>query len=82
MQVFGRGTGEAGVSYLRVGVGASDMNDHVFTYGDIGPGASDPSLAYFTLAEDEADLIPVLKEVLGISPGLRFGLHPGVRHPG
>lgn len=69
-EVFGRGPGEDGVSYLRVSIGSSDMNDHVFTYDDMPAGETDPGLKHFSLAEDETDLIPVLKEVLGVSPAL------------
>jgi glucosylceramidase len=52
------------------------MNDHVFTYDDVQAGQTDPSLAHFSLAEDEADLIPVLKEVLAIAPGLQILASP------
>src|SRR5258707_5634838 len=31
-ELFSRGPNAVGVSYLRVSIGASDMNDHVFTY--------------------------------------------------
>lgn len=69
-EIFGRGPGQDGVSYLRVSIGASDMNDHVFTYDDTPAGTTDPALQHFTLAEDEKDLIPVLREILTISPRL------------
>lgn len=74
--IFGRGPGENGVSYLRVSIGSSDMNDHVFTYDDMPAGETDPGLKHFTLAEDEADLMPVLKEILGLSPGLQILASP------
>ncbi len=58
------------LSYLRVSIGASDMNDHVYSYDDMPPGESDPSLKSFSLEPDRADVIPVLKEVLTIDPGI------------
>ncbi len=61
-----------GISYLRVSIGASDMNDRVFSYDDLPAGQTDLSLAHFTLAHDEADVIPVLKEALAINPKLRI----------
>jgi glucosylceramidase len=57
-----------GVSYLRVSIGSSDMNDHVFSYDDMPKGEKDPELAKFSLAPDRADVIPVLKEILAINP--------------
>lgn len=75
-KIFGQHPGEAAVSYLRVSIGSSDMNDHVFTYDDMPAGQTDPTLTHFTLAEDEKDLIPVLKEVLAISPHLQILASP------
>lgn len=71
-KIFGHGPDDAAVSYIRVSIGASDMNDHVFTYDDVPTGQTDPSLMHFSLAEDETDLIPVLKEILAISPKLQI----------
>ena len=67
-QVFSTEGNGIGVSYLRVSIGASDMNDHVFSYDDVGKGETDPSLAKFSLAQDRLDVIPVLKEILAINP--------------
>jgi glucosylceramidase len=61
-----------GVSYLRVSIGASDMNDHVFSYDDLPEGQTDPTLAKFNLGPDLKDVIPVLKEVLAINPKIKI----------
>jgi glucosylceramidase len=61
-----------GVSYLRVSIGSSDMNDHVFSYDDMPKGETDPDLARFSLAADRADVIPALKEILAINPGIKI----------
>ena len=58
-----------GVSYLRLSIGASDLSDRVFTYDDV---AGDVSLAQFSLAPDRTDLIPVLKQILAINPGIKI----------
>ncbi len=77
-ELFGNGPGEIGTSYIRVSVGASDMNDHVYTYDDMPAGDADPDLKNFSLAPDRADVVPVLKEsVLGEVPAG----HEGRRHP-
>lgn len=61
-----------GVSYLRVSIGASDMNDHVYTYDDMPAGQKDADLSKFTLKEDQAAVIPVLKQVLAIDPKIKI----------
>lgn len=68
VEMFGRGNGGMGVSWLRVSIGSSDMDGHVFTYDD-QPNA-DPALAHFSLAPDEQALIPTLREILSIAPRL------------
>lgn len=65
-----------GVSYLRVSVGASDLEERVFSYDDLPPGRTDPALAKFSLDPDRKNLIPVLKEILAIAPELRIMATP------
>lgn len=57
-----------GVSYLRLSIGASDLNEKVFSYDDLPEGQTDTAMAHFDLGPDRADVIPVLKEILGINP--------------
>jgi glucosylceramidase len=61
-----------GVSYLRVSIGASDLDAEVFSYDDLPAGQTDPNLAHFSLAPDRQHLIPVLKEILAINPHLKL----------
>jgi glucosylceramidase len=61
-----------GVSYLRVSIGASDLDDHVFSYNDLPSGQTDASLTKFSLEEDKKHLIPVLKEIIAISPEIKI----------
>ncbi len=68
--LFGSAPGQRNMSYIRVSVGASDMNESVYTYDDMPEGAKDPALAHFSLSPDEAYVIPVLKEILAIHPSL------------
>lgn len=56
------------VSYLRVSIGSSDMNDHPYTYDEMPPGQTDPGLTHFSLGVDRQTVIPVLKEILRIDP--------------
>ena len=65
-----------GVSYIRVSVGASDMNDHVYSYDDMPEGQTDPGMTKFSLAPDREDVIPVLKEILAINPKIKILASP------
>jgi glucosylceramidase len=62
----------AGLSHLRVSIGSSDMNEHVFTYDEMPPGETDPELKYFSLGEDLKDVVPVLEEILKIDPTIEI----------
>lgn len=57
-----------GISYLRVSIGSSDLDPHVFSYNDLPPGETDPEMQRFSLDPDRAYLIPVLQEILEIAP--------------
>jgi len=65
-----------GVSYLRISVGSSDLDDHVFSYDDLPAGETDPQLKKFSLAADETNLIPVLKQILAINPKIKILISP------
>jgi O-glycosyl hydrolase len=60
------------ISYLRVSMGASDMNARVYSYDDVPAGATDVDLAKFSLDPDRADVIPALKQILAINPNLEI----------
>jgi glucosylceramidase len=65
-----------GISYLRISVGASDLDDHVFSYNDLPNGQTDLSLQNFSLDKDRKNLIPILKEILVINPHIRIMASP------
>jgi glucosylceramidase len=71
-ELFGTAGKDIGISYLRVSIGASDLNDHVFTYDDMPAGQTDPEMAKFSLDQDRADVIPVLKEILKVNPKIKI----------
>src|ERR1700733_7675025 len=70
--LFTTGDNGIGVSYLRVSIGSSDMNERVFSYDDLPPGQTDVEMAKFNLGPDRADVIPVLKEILAIRPEIKI----------
>jgi glucosylceramidase len=71
-ELFGTNNQEIGVSYLRLSIGASDLDAQVFSYDDLPAGQTDPQLSHFSLAPDEQHLIPVLKEILAINPAIKL----------
>jgi glucosylceramidase len=71
-ELFSADSGAIGISYLRVSIGSSDLNASVFSYDDMPPGQVDPELQNFTLGIDTVNLIPVLKQILAISPSIKI----------
>jgi glucosylceramidase len=65
-----------GGSYLRVSIGASDLNDHAFSYDDLPPGQTDTAMEQFDLGPDKQDVIPVLQEIVRINPTIRILASP------
>lgn len=61
-----------GVSYLRVSIGASDLDAEVFSYNDLPDGETDENLTKFSIEKDKENLIPVLKEILAINPDIKI----------
>jgi glucosylceramidase len=61
-----------GVSYIRLSIGASDLNSFVFSYDDLKKGETDFELKKFNLAQDYNDVIPVMKEILAINPAVKI----------
>jgi glucosylceramidase len=61
-----------GISYLRISIGASDLDDHVFSYNDLPAGKTDVTLKGFSLDEDRKNLIPVLKQILVLNPEIKI----------
>jgi glucosylceramidase len=71
-ELFATAGNSIGVSYLRLSIGASDLDAAVFSYDDLPAGETDPTLATFSLKPDQEHLIPVLKEILAINPKLKL----------
>lgn len=74
-ELFQPGDG-IGVSYLRISVGASDLDPAPFSYDDMPPGRTDPTLASFSLGPDKEALIPVLKRIMVLNPDIKILASP------
>jgi glucosylceramidase len=75
-ELFARNLPNVGISYLRLSIGSSDLNDHVFSYDDLPEGQTDTLLNHFDLGPDKEDVIPVLKEILAINPSIKILASP------
>ncbi len=71
-ELFAHDENNIGVSYLRVSIGASDLDPYTFSYNDLGAGETDIDMQQFSLAPDKAYLIPILKEILAINPDIKI----------
>lgn len=70
-ELFGNGENSIGVSYLRLSIGASDLNSFVFSYDDLPAGQTDVTLSQFSLSKDQA-LVDMLKKILTINPNIKI----------
>ncbi|MEC7263094.1 MAG: glycoside hydrolase family 30 beta sandwich domain-containing protein [Bacteroidota bacterium] len=71
-ELFGDEANDISISYLRISVGASDLNDEPFTYDDMPAGETDESLTNFSIDPDREDVIALLKEILQINPDIKI----------
>lgn len=75
-ELFATDQAHIGTSYLRISLGASDLDEKVFSYNDLPAGQTDPELKKFDLGYDKRYLVPVLKEILRINPSIRIMASP------
>ena len=71
-QIFASDGTNLGVSYLRVTIGASDLNSVVYSYDDLPAGETDPTLAKFDFGEDRKHVLPILKQILVLAPHIKI----------
>lgn len=65
-----------GLSVLRNPMGASDYARMFYSYNDRPEGETDPEQKHFTIAHDEADVIPLTKEALALNPDIKLFASP------
>ena len=74
-ELFGDSATSIGISYLRISVGASDLNETSFTYDDLPEGETDLDLSQFSFDQDSA-VISLLKEIIAINPQIKIMATP------
>lgn len=75
-ELFGNQSTSISVSYLRISLGASDLNATPFSYDDMPVGQTDVNLNQFSLNPDMTHLIPLLKEIILINPQIKIMASP------
>lgn len=61
-----------GGSYIRLSIGASDLDEKVFSYDDLPEGQTDTAMERFNLGHDRIAVIPTVKEILAIYPSIKI----------
>lgn len=61
-----------GINYIRLCIGASDFAPDIFSYSEY----EDFTLSNFSIDRDREDVLPMLKEILAINPGLQIMASP------
>ena len=76
-ELFDPSTG-IGVSFLRQPIGSSDFTaaaEH-YTYDDVPAGDTDFGLRNFSIAHDQAQILPLLREAIALNPSLEVIASP------
>jgi glucosylceramidase len=71
-ELFSRDSTFIGINYLRISIGASDLDAKVFSYDDMTGTNTDSLLEHFSIAPDKENLIPVLKSIIALNPTIKI----------
>ena len=71
-KLFGTGENSISINYLRISIGASDLDSSTFSYNDLPVGETDEDLSEFSLEPDMKNLVPLLKKILEINPDIKI----------
>lgn len=75
-ELFGRSDDGLGLSLTRLTIGASDFSRTHYSLDEPPDGMPDPTLAHYSVARNQADVIPVMQQALAINPQLRVMASP------
>jgi glucosylceramidase len=75
-ELFTRQDGGLGFEFTRLTIGASDFSREHYSLDDMPPGGSDMALEHFSIAREEADVLPVTREALALNPQLKVMASP------
>ena len=59
------------LNFLRQPMGATDLALSSYTYDDLPPGETDPAMQQFSIAHDQAYIIPTIQAALAANPAMK-----------
>src|SRR5438132_2393835 len=74
--LFTRNGSGIGISFVRNPMGASDLARFHYSYDDLPAGQTDVNLTNFSIAHDQADIIPLVQQALQLNPQLKIMANP------
>ncbi|MGW4520242.1 ricin-type beta-trefoil lectin domain protein [Amycolatopsis sp. NPDC004378] len=69
-------TNGIGLSFIRNPLGASDLARYSYTFDDMPAGQTDPNLTHFSIAHDQADVLPLTKQAKQLNPQAKVMASP------
>jgi hypothetical protein len=65
-----------GLSFMRIPMGATDISLSVYSYDDQTVGTTDLPLADFSIAHDQAYILPLIKQAKALNPQMKLMANP------
>jgi glucosylceramidase len=75
-EIFSNDINAINSNVIRISLGASDLSASAYTFNDMTGTTTDPTLASFSIAPAMTNLVPVLKEIIAINPGVKIIASP------
>jgi glucosylceramidase len=75
-ELFTTDNNHIGISYLRISIGASDLDAAPFTYDELTNTSTDLELKNFTIDKDRTNLLPILKKIVALNPDIKILASP------
>jgi len=74
--LFDSENGSLKISYLRLSLGASDLDSHPWSYNDLSSDQKDLKMLNFSLNKDTLHLLPILKKIKHLNPHIKLMASP------
>ena len=74
--LFTRNGDGIGLSFMRIPIGASDIALSVYSFDDQPVGTTDLTLADFSIAHDQAYILPLIQQAKALNPAMKLMANP------